>query len=244
MPRGTGTSKYVAVREHLLARIEDLEPGTRLPAEPTLCEEYGVSRITLRHAVDGLIDDGRLMRQQGRGTFVVDPRYALRYRERFADEVKGFFTQQSEAGFVVTTHVLEQAVIPAGATIAGHLGISSADRIVQLVRLRYVNGSLHHLVRTSLPFALFPEAADVDLTDRSLYVYLTERYHVVLRRNDLLVTLDAASPFVAAQLGVPEGKTLLTVASTVFDVADRAIAHGTSHLVPQHSEISFGLRGR
>ena len=76
----SGTSKYVAVREHLLSRIVQMEAGTRLPPEPVLCEEYGVSRITLRHAVDGLIADGHLVREQGRGTFVTEPQFRTHYR--------------------------------------------------------------------------------------------------------------------------------------------------------------------
>ena len=143
MATASGTSKYVAVREHLLTRIKALEPGSRLPAEPVLCEEYGVSRITLRHAVDGLISDGHLVREQGKGTFVVEPQYRLRYRERFADEVTGFYAQQTNEGFTVSTRVLQQKVVLAGEPVASQLGISAADPVVQLTRLRFEIGRAH-----------------------------------------------------------------------------------------------------
>jgi GntR family transcriptional regulator len=241
MATASGTSKYVAVREHLLTRIQDLEAGTRLPAEPTLCEEYGVSRITLRHAVDGLIADGHLVREHGRGTFVTEPQYRLRYRERFADEVKGFFAQQSSEGFVVSTSVLQQRVTLAGGLVASQLGINSADRVVELTRLRFVNGTLHHLVVTYLPCTLFPDTAEVNFTDGSLFGYLAKEHRVTLARNDLLVSVEAAPDLVADALGVPFGEKLLKVTSTVFDGDNRAIAYGTSHFTPQNSEISFGL---
>jgi len=241
MATASGTSKYVAVREHLLTRIKALEPGSRLPAEPVLCEEYGVSRITLRHAVDGLISDGHLVREQGKGTFVVEPQYRLRYRERFADEVTGFYAQQTNEGFTVSTRVLQQKVVLAGEPVASQLGISAADPVVQLTRLRFVNETLHHLVVTHLPFALFPDTAEVDFTDGSLYGFLAKEHGVTLSRNDLLVSVDAASETVADSLDVPLGEKLLKIASTVYDADDNAVAYGTSHFTPQNSEISFGL---
>ena len=239
----SGTSKYVAVREHLLSRIQKLEAGAQLPAEPVLCEEYGVSRITLRHAVDGLIADGHLVREHGRGTFVTEPQYRLHYRERFADEVKGFHAQQTEEGASVSTRVLGQRVTRAGEAVAAHLDISSADDVVELTRLRFVNGSLHHLVVTWLPLALFPETAEVDFTDDSLYGHLHRVHGVTLARQDLLVSLATATSVHADELDVPLGSTLLTIASTVFDGDERAVAYGTSHFTPQNSEIAFGLHG-
>lgn len=243
MPTANGTSKYVAVREHLLSRIRKMTPGDRLPAEPVLCEEYGVSRITLRHAVDGLIADGHLVREHGRGTFVVEPSYRMHYRERFAGEVKGFHTQQTEEGFAVATQVIRQQVVLAGEKVSAQLGISSADEVVELVRLRFVNGSLHHLVTTYLPFAVLPDTATADFTDGSLYAYLRERHGLSLVRNDLVVSIRTADAYTADLLFVDAGEKLLHIDSTVFDGSDRAIAFGATDFTPQNSEIFFGLRG-
>jgi GntR family transcriptional regulator len=241
MPTASGTSKYVAVREHLLTRIQAMQPGDQIPAEPVLCEEYGVSRITLRHAVDGLIADGHLVREHGKGTFVVEPQYRVRYRERFADAVTGFYSQQTSEGFSVTTQVIAQRVVLAGEPAASNLGISAADKVVELTRLRFVNGTIHHYVVTYLPFALFPDTAETDFTDGSLFAYLTSTYDVTLERNDLLVSIGTANQDVAEHLSVDIGEKLLKVDSTVFDANDRAVAHGFSYFTPQNSEISFGL---
>lgn len=237
----SGTSKYVAVREHLLSRIVKLAPGTRLAPEPVLCEEYGVSRITLRHAVDGLIADGHLVREQGRGTFVTEPQFRTHYRERFADDVKGFYVQQTEEGFTVTSQVLRQRVVLAGETVAAQLDLSSADQVVKLLRLRFVNGSLHHLVTTFLPFDRFPATETRDFTDGSLFEFLRSEYQVALGRNDLLVSIAAADSVTADALMLDPGEKLLRVASTVFDHDDRAVAYGISDFTPQNSELFFGL---
>lgn len=237
----SGTSKYVAVREHLLSRILKLTPGTRLAPEPVLCEEYGVSRITLRHAVDGLIADGHLVREQGRGTFVTEPQFRTHYRERFADDVKGFYVQQTEEGFTVTSRVLHQRVVLAGETVAAQLDLSSADQVVELVRLRFVNGSLHHLVTTFLPFDRFPATATRDFTDGSLFEFLRSEHAVALGRNDLVVSISTADSVTADALVLEPGEKLLRVASTVFDHDDHAVAYGISDFTPQNSELFFGL---
>ncbi|TPW71575.1 GntR family transcriptional regulator [Schumannella sp. 10F1B-5-1] len=242
MPTATGTSKYVAVREHLLTRIRDLEVGTRLPAEPVLCDEYGVSRITLRHAVDGLIADGVLVREQGRGTFVSAPRYASRYPERFADQVSGFHTQQSREGHRVHTRVVGFEDAPAGSFSSDRLDVSSADRVARLTRLRYVNDALHHLAITDLPLDRFPGILEVDFTDGSLFDWLRGQ-GVKLARNEVVVSIDTADTALAEHLGVDVGEKVLRVDSTVFDADDRAVSYGTSHFTPQNSEIAFGLHG-
>src|SRR3712207_3656624 len=82
--------KYLSVREHLRRRVASLPELTLLPPEPVLCAEYGVSRITLRRAVDGLVADGHLVREQGRGTYVTRPAIRHEYRESFVHRIAGF----------------------------------------------------------------------------------------------------------------------------------------------------------
>ncbi|MEX5277922.1 GntR family transcriptional regulator [Kocuria sp. CPCC 205261] len=238
----TGTAKYAAVRDHLLDRIEHMSPGDQLPPEPVLCKEYGVSRITLRHAVDEVIADGRLIREQGRGTFVVEPQYRRQYRERFADEVTGFYIQQTSEGFSVTTTVLAQQVVPAGVRVAEQLQLNPADKVVELTRLRYVNGTLHHHVVTCLPWQAYPDTATADFSEGSLYHYLRTVYGVVLTRNDLVVSVEPADATVAQHLEVPEGERLLTVASTVYDAEGAPVGFGISRHTPANSELAFSLR--
>lgn len=235
-------SKYLRVRALLLARVRLLPAGARLPAEPELCAEYGVSRITLRHAVDGLIDEGFLVREQGRGTFVTEPQRRMRYRERFAGAVTGFHAQQTAQGFVVTSQVAELAERAAREPAAGRLGLAPGDRVARLTRVRSVAGAVHHLAVTELPLDRFPGILDSDLTDASLFATLRDHHGVDLARNDLLVSIRGAEAEVAEHLFVEPGERLLTVESTVFDADDRPVASGVSWLTPRNSEVAFSLR--
>ena len=80
-PGSPPPAKYVVVRDHLLALVaQGLAPGTPVPSERELCESFGVSRMTVRQAIDTLVVDGVLERQQGRGTFVAPPKLDLQVR--------------------------------------------------------------------------------------------------------------------------------------------------------------------
>src|SRR3954452_2094242 len=130
--------KYLSVREHLRRRVAALPEHTILPPEPVLCAEYGVSRITLRRAVDGLVADGHLVREQGRGTYVTRPAIRHEYRESFVHRIAGFNSVMTEQGAQVGTTVLTQRIIPAPVAVATELTLAVADEVIELVRLRSV----------------------------------------------------------------------------------------------------------
>ncbi|MGV9869264.1 GntR family transcriptional regulator [Rhodococcus koreensis] len=236
----TGTAKYASVRDHLQGRIAKMTVGTKLPSEPVLCEEYGVSRITVRRAVDELIREGLLVREQGRGTFVTEPKYVQQVRETFSDRVTGFYRQQTALGRTVSTKVIQNHLVR-DPDAAAALNLNPADELVELERLRYVNDTLHQHVTTYVSAARFPGVLDRDFTDGSLYEYLAEEYGVTLIRNNLLVSLDQADAHIAAALHVSGGQAILTIESTVFDQDDQPVAYGIARHTPANSSIAFSL---
>ncbi len=238
-----GTAKYAAVRDHLANRIKDLSPGDRLPAEHRLCEDYGVSRITVRRAVEELVKQGWLVREQGRGTFVTQPQYLERFRETFADSVLGFYRQQQVLGRTVKTTVLHQKVVRSPEA-AEAIGLNPAEELLELERLRYLNDALHQLVVTWLPVDRFPGVATHDFSAGSLFDYLQQHYGVELARNELLVSIAQASERVATCLEVPVGTCVLAIRSTVFDTAGVPVAFGITHNTPETSEIAVNIDAR
>ncbi|PFG34809.1 GntR family transcriptional regulator [Sanguibacter antarcticus] len=235
-----GTVKYVAVRDHLQRRIGSMEPGEQLPTEPVLCQEYGVSRITVRRAVDDLIREGLIVREQGRGTFVAERRYTQQVRETFADRVTGFFRQQSALGRTVTTEVLSNHVVR-DITAATALGLNPADELIELERLRFVNGLLHQHVYTYLPAGRFKALLDADLSHGSLFDHLDRDYGITLVRNDLLVRLDRPDGRIARALHVEDGTVVLAMESSVYEASGAAVAFGIARHTADNSEIAISL---
>ncbi|MBW8090994.1 GntR family transcriptional regulator [Streptomyces hygroscopicus subsp. hygroscopicus] len=233
--------KYAQVRDHLLHRIRDLPVGGQLPAESVLCAEYEVSRITLRRAVDELVQDGYLVREHGRGTFVTHPRYHLKHRERFVNEVTGFHTQLSRQGHTVTSEVVAQERMRAGARLAAALDISRATSVIRLERLRRVNGVVHHLAESFVPEERFPDVLTTDFTSTSLYAYLRAHHDLLLARNEIVVGLHICDEREAGLLGVAEGSPLLLATSCVFEPGGKPVIHGTSKFLPETAELSFDI---
>lgn len=236
-----GLAKYVAVREALAERIRSLEVGERLAPEPRLCEEFRVSRITLRHAVDGLVEAGLLRREHGRGTFVAATSAPVRYPERFARRITGFHGQQSAEGRTVTSVVDGQSVLPAWPEVAAALALSPGAPVVALERRRSVNGSLHHIAASYVPADVFPAVAAHDFATDSLLEFLRTGCGVTPWRNDVVVALASAGTRESSALGVAVGDPLLVARSTVYDETDRPFLHGIAHFTPASSQLAFGL---
>ena len=235
------TTKYIAVRDHLRDRLGAMSVGDQIPTEPQLCTEYQVSRITVRRAVDELIQSGLLERVQGRGTFVTEPHYLEEIPETFAERVTGFYRQQAALGREVVTEVLTNAVTRhAGAASA--LGLSPADELVYLERLRFINQTLHQHVVTYLPATQYPDVLTHDFSRGSLFEFLEEEHGVVLTRNDLLVRLEEIGPRLAPLLEVAEGASVLAIDSTVFVQDGTPVAFGIATYTPKYSQIAFSMK--
>jgi GntR family transcriptional regulator len=231
--------KYLSVREHLRRRVSALPEHTLLPPEPQLCAEYGVSRITLRRAVDGLVADGHLVREQGRGTFVTRPAIRHEYRESFVHRIAGFTSVMTEQGAQVGTTVLTQRIVPAPSSVAGELALEVADDVVELVRLRSVDGAPNHVAHSFLPAAFYPKAAEADLTQGSLYEYLRREYAADLAHARIVVDVGMAAPDEAELLDVVAGSPLLVVRTTVHDSGGHPLVHSFSRLRPDVSQVEF-----
>jgi GntR family transcriptional regulator len=231
--------KYLSVREHLRRRVSALPEHTQLPPEPQLCAEYGVSRITLRRAVDGLVADGHLVREQGRGTYVTRPAIRHEYRESFVHRIAGFNSVMTETGAQVGTAVLAQRIAPAPAPVAGELALDVGDPVVELERLRSVDGAPNHVAHSFLPAGLYPKAAEQDFSEGSLYEYLRREYAADLAHARIVVDVGTADHEEADLLRVVAGSPLLVVRTTVRDSGGHPLVHSYSRLRPDVSQVEF-----
>jgi GntR family transcriptional regulator len=231
--------KYLAVREHLRRRVSALPEHTLLPPEPLLCAEYGVSRITLRRAVDGLVADGHLVREQGRGTYVTRPAIRHEYRESFVHRIAGFNSVMTEQGAQVGTTVLTQRIVPVQPPIAAELGLEAATDVIELVRLRSVDGTPNHVAHSFMAASAYPRAAEEDFSEGSLYDFLRREYSADLAHARIVVDVGTAAPDEADVLGVTTGSPLLVVRTTVRDSAGHPQVHSYSRLRPDVSQVEF-----
>ena len=128
---------YLPLHQQLKAAIEDRIlsgewlPGTQVPSERELCEQYHISRITVRQALAALVMEGRLVRTQGRGTFVASPRI-----EQQLTQLTGFTQDMQARGKRPSAQVLEAGSISALPNVACALKIKVGENVIRLKRLR------------------------------------------------------------------------------------------------------------
>lgn len=212
---------YHQLKQLLLAEIrtQALLPGDRVPGDHKLCAAYGVSRTVVRQALAELESEGVIERVKGKGTFVAQPKTA----EGMVQSLTGLFEDVAARGSHLRSRVLRQQVVPADDQVAGDLQLSAGDPVIVLERVRFVTDEPWAVTTTYLPERLAPGVVHEDLTDRSLYSILEEKYDVRLVHGRRSVEAALAGAALARNLGVTRGAALLVLRSVSFGVDDRPV---------------------
>lgn len=161
----SSTPLYTQIQDRIFEQIRggELSPGERVSSETELAEQFNVSRMTARKALDGLVSRGLLFRQQGKGTFVAQNvvSYNLSTMLSFSGTMRSL-------GYAVTTQVLNQAILPASPEVAERLHVSPGGSVVLIRRLRLVDGHPAAIHTVFLNHAIFAPLLQVDLSTVSL----------------------------------------------------------------------------
>lgn len=204
--------KYYAVKRHLLEFIGSLEPGAAVPTERELALQMATSRTTVRQALGELVVEGRLMRRQGSGTFVAEPKITWPlYLASFTEQVIA-------SGFTPSSEVLATHRIAATADLATRLQVSPRAPVYKLDRLRLAD-SWPIAVETSwLPAARFPGLTRLIRRHGSLHAILAGEYGVTLTGGEETIETAPATPREAGPLQVDVGTPMLVVSRDNFDL--------------------------
>ena len=210
------TSLRVQTERQMRDRIVrgDWRSGERIPSERVLIRFLGISRSTLRQAVDTPIHDGLLERRHGSGTYVTPQRFDQRL-----DTVYSFYDQFHKAGTPLTDTVVAAIEIEAGPTVARALEISMGEPVFFVQRVRSVRGVPLMVNQSYLPARLFPGLL-LEHGYASLYALLRERYGVaIVHADDSLEAIDA-DPSMAMLLQIKPRSTLMLVERRAYTRGD------------------------
>ena len=235
--RVSATVKRDGVRRHLLDLIEQAGPGTALPAERDLAMRLGVSRPTVRAAIDDLARTGLLVRQQGRGTFTSPHKIT---QELAGGTSNAFAVPPAEGHW--TSRVLSFRSSPAGAPRATRLKLSPAEPVLRIVRLRLVDDEPMAIERIDLPAALVPGLAANDMESGNFYRLLRERFDVVVADAIQTVEPTVTNPDQADLLDVPVYAPVLLIERTTRDVTGRIVEFARSIYRGDRYRITSKLR--
>lgn len=205
---------YFQLQEILRKQIGagEYKPGDLIPSEKELQERFGVSRITVRNAINGLVFEDLLVKKQGHGTMVALPRIVEDFSrlKSFTEKMRDLGTDPDR----IETRVLRAKRISASERIGGHLKIPVSDTLIYIKRLRLIDGEpvavFESYIRAELGIG-----EDEDFT-RSIYEIFEKDHKLKIIGAEKSIEASCAQGEEAALLHLQEGDSTLIIRHTTF----------------------------
>lgn len=219
-PLRPGMPRHEQVSTWLRERIESGHYGTddQLPSESRLVDRFGVSRITVRRALQTLESDGLIYRRQGLGSFVRDQRvrHGLVRLTDFSEDMEA-------AGLKPSSRVESHASEPGTARVAEALGVDEGTPVMRLDRVRLADGEAVAYDRTWLPMFYAQLLVGRDLARETIYQVLERDVGILVERGRFRIEAVNAPADIGQALGVPWGRALLLIERQTFTESDRCV---------------------
>lgn len=203
---------YHQLKEKLLEMIiNDYSEGDMLPIESEIEKMFGVSRMTVRSAVNGLVEDGYLEKYQGKGTFIkkVKITHELMTITSWTDEMR-------ERGLEPKTINTEISVITPPKKLMQLLNVSNKEKIIKISRNRYANNEPMCIMTNYLIEKYVPNLEKKGLIYESLYKTIKELYDVSFKFTEATVEAREATEYEAEVLGIDEWSPVLTITTVSY----------------------------
>jgi GntR family transcriptional regulator len=209
--------KYSRLKENLLAMIRGFDPGSAIPTERELCALYGVSRTTVRQALQELVYEGQLYRRQGRGTFVAPPKLVQTI------QLHGHTEEMEAQGLRPGSRPLSATNVPASPEMATFFGLADGALVHRIVRIRLVNDEPIALQTVYLDAQRFGDVGGSLSEWVSLYRLLRDRYDAQIAGGEETVESGAADTETAELLEIEVGAPLLVLHRRSWEADGRPI---------------------
>ena len=223
------------LRNKILTR--ELTPGDRLPPEMELCDQYSVSRITVRKAIQILVDEGLVYRLRGRGTFVSKPKKVI---EKSAPNNFGY-QSFSEMGGKGSRRVIERKSATADKAMASRLETHEGAGISLVKRVIYEDSIPIAIDDVFVSSDLFPNFLDDLKEDMSLYQLLTETYKERIEREELIIDASIANEEEARLLSCIKGAPLFILNKVTRNAEGTPLHYSKSRIRADRMSFTFTI---
>lgn len=222
-------SRSQRLHESLKDLIAATKPGDRLPSEPELARQLGVSRATLREAMRTFETQGLLRRRQGSGTYVLPPAGVI---ETGLEVLESIETMAERIGLPVSMGELKIDHRPANPEEAGALGFAGDSPVIHLSRVIQAEGRPVAFLIDVLPDDVVKlDELQTGFTGSVLDLIL-ERGSLALVNSRCEITAVTASPEVARALGIQRGDVLLRFVAYLYANTGRVVDYSFSFFLP------------
>jgi GntR family transcriptional regulator len=217
------------LHENLGALIASKSPGERLPSEPELAHQLGVSRATLREAMRTFETQGLIRRRQGAGTYVNHPSSVI---ESGLEVLESIDTMAKRSGLQVAMGELTVQRRAASEDELARLGLSSHANLTQIGRVMHAEGRpVAYLIDLVPEDILAPEEISVNFTGSVLDLFL-HRGEPELVSSRCEINAVTATHQVARAMGIQRGDVLLWFGATLYNSMGRLVDYSFSYFLP------------
>lgn len=219
LDKGSSEQLFLQIRRMVLRaiRVQELQPRQRMPSVNELSDKLGVSRMTVRQALQVLIQEGWLYTVPGKGTFIAERPHI----EQNLQNLKGWTEEIRAQGMIPSTHTISIEAIPADRPAALHLNLPPGEPVYRIVRLRYANDFPLTLEKTHLVASRFPEIGQhLQQPYASLYNVMRQSYHVNPTRAVQTLEAGEADQASAELLDLKPGSPILILERITYGAGD------------------------
>lgn len=216
---------YDQLVDLLKGKIEnEFEPDSLLPSERELVDQYGVSRTTVRQALQELEQMNYIYRRHGKGTFISD----LRNHATNLSGAYSFTDQMKSLGKHPETKILLYRVVEASKYFANKLNVPLGEKLIKIKRLRLADGVPMMLERTYLPLKLFLSLTEERLAEKPLYEIFSEDYGQIVKMAEEEFYAGIARINDSEFLDIHEGTPVLNLVRTTYNSKNEIIEYTLS----------------
>jgi GntR family transcriptional regulator len=205
--------KYLSIKNKIIEKIdnEEYEVGSLIPSERELMDIFQMSRITVRKAIDDLVNEGYLYRVQGKGTYVknVDVRHDLFSITSCTEDIKA-------RGMTASNRVILSEPVSADKNTAKKLRINENEPVLKLKRVFFANDVPINLTTTYLPLTIFPGLEKHDFSKESLYAVIENKYGIKITHAVRTLEAILADSESAELLKIKQGQPLILFSCVTY----------------------------
>jgi GntR family transcriptional regulator len=214
-------------------------PGQQLPPEAELCEEFKLSRGTVRQALADLVREGLLHRRRGKGSFVAAPKV-----DQDLQILAGFTEYMKKVrGTELGNKLISVKTIPASEALASELGVAEGDEVVEVRRVKLMDNQPFFITASYVPKSLAPDLEEADMSTGSLADLLASRYGLAIGKSRGWFEPVLVAEYEASLLGVERGSPAMLHQRTRYGSDDRPVVLTKNVVRGDMAKISFEIAG-
>jgi GntR family transcriptional regulator len=229
---------YRQLAQMVAKRIEGgfFSEGARIPSEPELMRRFGVSRVTVRLAMDDLFKRNLIVRKQGMGTFV-----KKKVMTQEVDDLFGFYPALLSKGLNPKIRILDYAILSPGREIQEKLDLLPGAKILRFSRQYLLEPSLFLVIRMHIPYDLAKNWIRKEAAEKNSFRLLQEKAGIRIHSSSLAIRAALASGRMGAWLKIAKGSPVLELRRLTYSTAKRPVEYAVLFFPGESYELKTAI---